>query len=172
MCGEHDIHKRQDAGDRKIESTEKNDKRRSSRRDRRPCILIAKLGQDGHDRGAAVVASALADAGYEVMRAPLFQQPVSVADSVQSEGVDIVGVSSLSGAHLELVGRLLDELASRGLPTRVVVGGIVPGEHAAELASKGVSAIFGPGTSLEAIVESLCECIEQACDAARVGDCL
>ncbi|MDR5671042.1 cobalamin-dependent protein, partial [Burkholderia cenocepacia] len=75
--------------------------RLARRTGRRPRIVIAKLGQDGHDRGAAVVAAALEDAGFDVLRLPLFQQPASVAAAAQAHGADIVGISSLSGAHLE-----------------------------------------------------------------------
>ncbi|AQQ20440.1 methylmalonyl-CoA mutase [Burkholderia cenocepacia] len=129
---------------------------------RRPRIVIAKLGQDGHDRGAAVVAAALEDAGFDVLRLPLFQQPASVVAAAQAHGADIVGISSLSGAHLELVEGLLDELALHRARIPVVLGGIFPAADIRRLKAKGVAATFGPGTPLDAIVEALCACIERA----------
>lgn len=136
--------------------------RLAQRAGRRPRIVIAKLGQDGHDRGAAVVAAALEDAGFDVLRLPLFQQPICVAAAVQAYGADIVGVSSLSGGHRELVEGLLDELASLRAGIPVVLGGIFPAADARHLKAKGVAASFGPGTPLDAIVEALCACIERA----------
>ncbi|KVE85529.1 methylmalonyl-CoA mutase [Burkholderia cepacia] len=136
--------------------------RLAKRAGRRPCIVIAKLGQDGHDRGAAVVAAALEDAGFDVLRLPLFQQPASVAAAAQAHGADIVGISSLSGAHLELVEGLLAELALHRAGIPVVLGGIFPAADARHLKTKGVAATFGPGTPLDAIVEALCACIGRA----------
>jgi methylmalonyl-CoA mutase len=136
--------------------------RLAQRAGRRPRIVIAKLGRDGHDRGAAVVAAALEDAGFDVLRLPLFQQPICVAAAVQAYGADIVGVSSLSGGHRELVEGLLDELASLRAGIPVVLGGIFPAADARHLKAKGVAASFGPGTPLDAIVEALCACIERA----------
>ncbi|SOT45868.1 methylmalonyl-CoA mutase [Burkholderia cenocepacia] len=135
--------------------------RLAKRAGRRPRIVIAKLGQDGHDRGAAVVAAALEDAGFDVLRLPLFQQPASVAAAAQAHGADIVGISSLSGAHLELVEGLLDELALHRAEIPVALGGIFPAADIRNLKAKGVAATFGPGTRLDAIVEVLCACIER-----------
>ncbi|WP_334035535.1 methylmalonyl-CoA mutase [Burkholderia cepacia] len=129
---------------------------------RRPRIMIAKLGQDGHDRGAAVVAAALEDAGFDVLRLPLFQQPACVAAAAQAYGADIVGISSLSGAHLELVEGLLRALASYDAAIQVVLGGIFPAADARRLKMKGVAATFGPGAPIDAIAEALCACIERA----------
>ncbi|WP_217590992.1 methylmalonyl-CoA mutase [Burkholderia sp. GbtcB21] len=136
---------------------------------RRPRIVIAKLGQDGHDRGAAVVAAALEDAGFDVVRLPLFQQPASVAAAAHAHGADIVGISSLSGAHLELVEGLLDEPALHRAGIPVVLGGIFPAADIRHLKAKGVAAAFGPGTPLDAIAEALCACIERA-RCARPAD--
>lgn len=139
----------------------------TSRLGRKPRILIAKLGQDGHDRGAAVVASAMQDVGYEVTQAPLFQEPMAVAERAEAECADVIGISSLSGAHLELVRNLLDELRLRRLSSKVVLGGIVPGAHAHTLTAMGVAAIFGPGMPLDRIAESLCACVEATYDECR-----
>ncbi|WP_260427845.1 MULTISPECIES: cobalamin-dependent protein [unclassified Burkholderia] len=129
---------------------------------RRPRIMIAKLGQDGHDRGAAVVAAELEDPGFDVLRLPLFQQPASVAAAAQAHGADIVGISSLLGGHLELVEGQLDELALHRAEMPVVLGGVFPAADARHLKTKGVAATFGPGTPLDEIVEALCACIERA----------
>jgi methylmalonyl-CoA mutase len=122
---------------------------------RKPRILIAKLGQDGHDRGANVVAGALSDAGFEVLTGQLFASVKSVADMAIDGECDAIGVSSLAGAHLSLVPQLLDELASRDVRMHVVVGGIVPDSHIKMLTGRGVSAIFGPGSRIERVVSRL-----------------
>ncbi|WP_241021618.1 cobalamin-dependent protein [Burkholderia sp. Ac-20353] len=132
----------------------------SKRIGRKPRILIAKLGQDGHDRGAAVVASA----GYDVVRMPLFQQPASVAAAAEAADVDLVGISSLSGAHLELVDAVLRELVARGSTIPVVLGGVVPERHAEQLRNRGVAATFGLGVPL--VVDTLCSCVEKMYDGA------
>ncbi|MBN3778001.1 methylmalonyl-CoA mutase [Burkholderia sp. Ac-20345] len=138
----------------------------SKRIGRKPRILIAKLGQDGHDRGAAVVGSGLEDAGYDVVRMPLFQQPASVAAAAEAADVDLVGISSLSGAHVELVDAVLRELVARGSTIPVVLGGVVPERHAEQLRNRGVAATFGPGVPLDAIVDTLCSCVEMMYDGA------
>jgi methylmalonyl-CoA mutase len=121
-----------------------------------PRILVAKLGQDGHDRGAKAVAGALADAGFEVRLGGLFATPEEVAQLARRHEVDAVGISSLAGAHLDMLPRLiacLREMGLGGLP--VVVGGVVPQADHAVLHAAGVSAIFGPGTQMETIVADL-----------------
>jgi methylmalonyl-CoA mutase C-terminal domain/methylmalonyl-CoA mutase N-terminal domain len=124
-------------------------------------VLIAKLGQDGHDRGANVVAAALSDAGFEVSLGDMFSSPSSTADLAVAQKPDVIGVSSLSGAHRELVSQLLGELADRGAGATVVVGGIVPDEHARWLRHRGVADVFGPGTPLETIVQRLAALVLQ-----------
>jgi methylmalonyl-CoA mutase len=114
---------------------------------RQPRILIAKLGQDGHDRGAKVIASAFADLGFDVDIGPLFQMPAEVARHAVENDVHILGISSLAGAHRTLVPAVIAELARQGRPDIVtIVGGVIPpADHPALLAS-GAAAIFGPGT--------------------------
>lgn len=115
-------------------------------------ILIAKPGLDGHDRGAKVVARALRDAGCEVIYTGLHQTPSQIADIAIQEDVDGVGLSALSGAHLTLFPAVVSELHSRGAHDIVVFGGgVIPDTDIAALKEAGVSPIFGPGTSLEAI---------------------
>jgi len=117
-------------------------------------ILVAKAGLDGHDRGAKVVARALADAGYEVIYTGLHQTPEMVAAAAAQESVDAIGLSLMSGAHMTLFPAVLQALRDRGA-TEVVVfgGGIIPDEDAQSLKDQGVAAIFKPGTSTKDIVE-------------------
>jgi methylmalonyl-CoA mutase, C-terminal domain len=117
-------------------------------------ILVGKPGLDGHDRGAKVVARALADAGFEVVYTGLHQTPEMIAAAAVQEDVDAVGISILSGAHLTLFPAIIEELRQRGAGDKVVFGGgIVPEEDMATLEQAGVAMIFPPGTSTEAIVD-------------------
>ena len=114
---------------------------------RRPRILIAKLGQDGHDRGQQVVASAFADLGFDVDVGPLFQTPEEAAQEAVDNDVHAIGVSSLAAGHLTLIPALKKALAERGRgDILVVVGGVIPPQDYVELYADGVAAIFGPGT--------------------------
>jgi methylmalonyl-CoA mutase C-terminal domain/subunit len=116
-------------------------------------ILVAKPGLDGHDRGAKVVARALADAGYEVVYTGLHQTPEMIAAAAVQESVDAVGLSIMSGAHMTHFPAVLEALRARGAGDVVVFGGgIVPDEDVAALAKLGVAAIFKPGTSTADIV--------------------
>ena len=117
-------------------------------------ILVAKAGLDGHDRGAKVVARALADAGYEVIYTGLHQTPEMVAAAAAQESVDAVGLSLMSGAHMTLFPAVLQALRDRGATDVVVFGGgIIPDDDAQTLKDQGVAAIFKPGTSTKDIVE-------------------
>jgi methylmalonyl-CoA mutase C-terminal domain/subunit len=116
-------------------------------------ILVAKPGLDGHDRGAKVVARALADAGYEVVYTGLHQTPDMIAAAAVQESVDAVGLSIMSGAHMTHFPAVLEALRARGAGDVVVFGGgIVPDEDVAALAKLGVAAIFKPGTATADIV--------------------
>jgi methylmalonyl-CoA mutase C-terminal domain/subunit len=117
-------------------------------------ILVAKVGLDGHDRGAKVVARGLADAGYEVIYSGLHQTPEMVAAAAAQESVDAVGLSIMSGAHMTHFPAVRAALDARGAGAVVLFGGgIVPDEDAAALKAAGVAAIFTPGTSTQAIVD-------------------
>ena len=119
-------------------------------------VLIAKPGLDGHDRGAKVVARALRDAGMEVIYTGIRQTPQMIAEAALQEDVDVVGLSILSGAHLELFPRVVEELKKRGItPDDVLLfaGGIIPDEDVSALKQLGFRAIFGPGTPTHEIVE-------------------
>jgi methylmalonyl-CoA mutase C-terminal domain/subunit len=122
--------------------------------DRKLRILVAKPGLDGHDRGAKVVARALADAGYEVVYTGLHQTPDMIAAAAVQESVDAVGLSIMSGAHMTLFPAVIDALAARGAGDVVVFGGgIVPKDDLPRLAEIGVARIFTPGASTDEIVE-------------------
>lgn len=124
---------------------------------RRPRIMIAKMGQDGHDRGAKVVATAYADLGFDVDIGPLFQTPAEAAKQAVENDVHILGVSSLAAGHKTLVPEVIKALADMGRPEiRVIVGGVIPKQDYDFLYAAGVSGIYGPGTRIsEAAVEIL-----------------
>jgi methylmalonyl-CoA mutase len=116
---------------------------------RRPRILVAKMGQDGHDRGAKVIATAFADLGFDVDVGPLFQTPEEVARMAVENDVHILGVSSLAGGHLALVPEVIQELKRLGRgDILVVVGGVIPAQDFAALREAGAASIFGPGTRI------------------------
>ena len=119
-------------------------------------VLVAKPGLDGHDRGAKVVARALRDAGMEVIYTGIRQTPEMIAEAALQEDVDVVGLSILSGAHLELFPRVVEELQKRGItPDDVLLfgGGIIPDEDVEPLQAAGFKRIFGPGSSTQDIIE-------------------
>ena len=116
---------------------------------RKPRMLVAKMGQDGHDRGANLVASAFADLGFEVVPGPLFQTPQESARLAVEQGVDVVGASSLAAGHKTLVPELIGHLRDMGhADIKVVVGGVIPAQDYEMLREAGAQAIFGPGTNL------------------------
>jgi len=117
-------------------------------------ILVAKPGLDGHDRGAKVIARALRDAGAEVIYTGIRQTPEMIAEAALQEDVDVVGLSILSGAHMELFPLILDELRKRDLLDIIVVaGGIIPEDDHTALNQMGIKAIFGPGTPTPEIAD-------------------
>jgi methylmalonyl-CoA mutase len=116
---------------------------------KKPKILVAKLGQDGHDRGAKVIASAFSDIGFEAIAGPLFQTPDEAADLAIERQVDVVGVSSLAAGHNTLLPVLVEELKAKGAGHIIVVcGGVIPRKDYQFLLDHGVSAVFGPGTNV------------------------
>lgn len=119
-------------------------------------VLLAKVGLDGHDRGIKVVARGLRDAGFHVIYSGLWQQVEAVAQAAQDEDVDWLGLSILNGAHMTLVPQILEALRNRGLVhVGVIVGGILAAGDQAKLKQMGVAECFGPGVSMEKIVEFL-----------------
>jgi methylmalonyl-CoA mutase len=114
---------------------------------RRPRILIAKMGQDGHDRGAKVIATGFADLGFDVDIGPLFQTPEEVAKQATENDVHVIGASSLAAGHKTLIPQLITALKELGRPDiKIVVGGVIPPQDYQFLYDAGVIGIFGPGT--------------------------
>ena len=113
-----------------------------------PRLLVAKIGQDGHDRGAKVIASAFADIGFAVDIGALFATPQEVAKNAVATGARVVGVSSLAAGHMTLVPELIAALKQEGSQALVVVGGVIPPHDYDFLKAQGVAAIFGPGTNI------------------------
>lgn len=125
---------------------------------RRPRILVAKMGQDGHDRGAKVIATAFADLGFDVDVGPLFQTPEETARQAVENDVHIVGMSSLAGGHKTLLPALIDELKKLGREDiLVVVGGVIPAQDYDYLRAHGAAAIFGPGTVIPVAARKMLE---------------
>lgn len=122
-------------------------------------VLVAKLGLDGHDRGVKVVARLLRDAGFEVIYTGLRQTPEMVVAAAVDEDVDAVGLSMLSGAHLALVPPVVAGLRAEGLPTPVIVGGIIPERDVSALHDAGVAAIVAPGASSDELVAAIDDAI-------------
>jgi methylmalonyl-CoA mutase C-terminal domain/subunit len=119
-------------------------------------VLVAKPGLDGHDRGAKVVARALRDAGMEVIYTGIRQTPEMIAEAALQEDVDVIGLSILSGAHMELFPRVVKALKEREIGTDELLlfaGGIIPDDDIAPLKDMGFKAIFGPGTSTQEIIK-------------------
>jgi methylmalonyl-CoA mutase len=134
---------------------------------RRPRLLMAKMGQDGHDRGAKVVGTAFADMGFDVDFGPLFETPEEVARAAVENDVHVVGVSSQAAGHRTLVPQLIEELRKAGgQDILVVCGGVIPPQDHAELRAAGVVAIFGPGTNIPAAAATVLDLLR---DRHRAG---
>ena len=117
-------------------------------------FLVAKPGLDGHDRGAKVVARALRDAGMEVIYTGIRQTPEMIVDSALQEDVDVIGLSILSGAHLEIFPLIMEQLKKKGIEDIIVIaGGIIPEEDYTDLQQMGIKCVFGPGTPLQEIID-------------------
>jgi methylmalonyl-CoA mutase len=137
---------------------------------RRPRILVAKIGQDGHDRGQKVIASAFADLGFDVDIGPLFATPGEAARQAVENDVHIVGVSSLAAAHLTLVPELKAELDKQGRgDIMIVVGGVIPQQDYDALKAAGAEAIFPPGTVIAQAAEQLLRKLSQRLGHGRAA---
>jgi methylmalonyl-CoA mutase len=126
-----------------------------------PKIMVAKLGQDGHDRGAKVIASAFGDIGFDVLAGPLFQTPEEAANLAIASKVHVIGMSSLAAGHKTLAPQLIDTLKTKGAEhIIVVVGGVIPRQDYAFLTEHGVAAVFGPGTNVMDAANSVLDLLE------------
>jgi methylmalonyl-CoA mutase len=134
----------------------------AEREGRRPRILVAKVGQDGHDRGQKVIATAFADLGFDVDVGPLFATPAETARQAVENDVHVLGVSSLAAAHLTLVPEVKAALKELGREDiLVVVGGVIPPDDYEALEQMGAAAIFGPGTVIAQAAEALLAKLEE-----------
>ena len=125
-------------------------------------VLVAKPGLDGHDRGAKIIARALRDAGMEVIYTGIRQTPEMIVEAAAQEDVEVVGLSILSGAHMELFPKIIQGLSAQGMSDVIVVaGGIIPEEDRPALLEAGMSQIFGPGTSTQDIVDYIKSAVEE-----------
>ena len=125
-------------------------------------VVVAKPGLDGHDRGAKVIARALRDAGFEVIYTGLHQTPEQVVETVVQEDADAVGLSLLSGAHMTLFPKVIEQLKEKGADDVLVFGGgIIPDADIAKLKEMGAAAIFTPGSSMASITEWLRQALEE-----------
>ena len=129
-------------------------------------VLVAKPGLDGHDRGAKVIARALRDSGMEVIYTGIRQSPQMITQAAAQEDVDVIGMSILSGAHLEILPEIMELLREQGMgDVIVVVGGIIPKVDRQPLKDLGISEVFGPGTTTGSIVEFIQERIKERAGA-------
>ncbi|KAJ1969172.1 hypothetical protein H4R35_006215, partial [Dimargaris xerosporica] len=130
---------------------------------RRPRLLVAKMGQDGHDRGAKVIASGFADLGFDVDVGPLFQTPQEVAQQAIDADVHAVGVSSQAAGHKTLVPQLIEELRRLGASDKLIIcGGVIPQQDYQFLYDAGVACVFGPGTKIPLAARQVIQKIDQA----------
>jgi methylmalonyl-CoA mutase len=156
----HDIYGKAYEGDPEME-TLTNRLKDYGKAASKPRILIAKLGQDGHDRGAKVIASAFGDIGFDVVAGPLFQTPDEAADLAVANKVQVVGMSSLAAGHKTLAPQLVEALKAKGAnDVIVVVGGVIPRQDYDFLLEHGVSAVFGPGTNVMDAARSVLDLLE------------
>lgn len=127
-------------------------------------VVIAKIGLDGHDRGAKVISRFLRDAGMEVIYTGIRQTPEEISLIAMQEDANLIGISILSGAHITLLPRLIQQLQKNRCDIPVVVGGIIPNDDIDYLKSIGVKEVFGPGSTAEEIVQAIYEIIGYAAD--------
>ncbi len=132
-------------------------------------VFIGKLGQDGHDRGAKLIASALEDAGFEVKLGSLFSNPTELLNQALESNADLIGVSSLSGSHMQLMREFMHTLRLTGLDLPIVIGGVIPPRDAAELISQGVNNVLCSGVSIVDIIKVICSCIDKEFEMLQTG---
>lgn len=150
-------------GDENYVDIQKQVERFAEKVGRRPRMLVAKMGQDGHDRGAKIIATAFADIGFDVDVGPLFQTPAETAREAIENDVHIIGVSSQAAGHKTLIPSLIDALKSEGADDiMIVAGGVIPTQDYDELYEAGVSAIFGPGTNIPDAASKILDVLEES----------
>ncbi len=164
----HGVYARESGSDGKLAEVRSLADQFAARYGRRPRLLVAKMGQDGHDRGAKVIATGFADVGFDIDLGPLFQTPEEVAQQAIENDVHWVGVSSLAAGHKTLVPQLLQALAQAGRgDIQVVVGGVIPRQDYESLIAAGASAVFGPGTP---VLESAASLLKKALELPTANE--
>lgn len=164
----HGVYARESGSDGKLAEVRSLADQFAARYGRRPRLLVAKMGQDGHDRGAKVIATGFADVGFDIDLGPLFQTPEEVALQALENDVHWVGVSSLAAGHKTLVPQLLQALAKAGRgDIQVVVGGVIPRQDYESLLAAGASAVFGPGTP---VLESAASLLKKALELPTANE--
>ncbi len=164
----HGVYARESGSDGKLAEVRSLADQFAARYGRRPRLLVAKMGQDGHDRGAKVIATGFADVGFDIDLGPLFQTPEEVAQQAIENDVHWVGVSSLAAGHKTLVPQLLLALAQAGRgDIQVVVGGVIPRQDYESLIAAGASAVFGPGTP---VLESAASLLKKALELPTANE--
>ena len=164
----HGVYARESTSDGKLAEVRSLADQFAARFGRRPRLLVAKMGQDGHDRGAKVIATGFADVGFDIDLGPLFQTPEEVAQQAIENDVHWVGVSSLAAGHKTLVPQLLHALAQAGRgDIQVVVGGVIPRQDYESLLAAGASAVFGPGTP---VLESAASLLKKALELPTANE--
>ncbi len=155
------------AGDQEFTSIQNEVKKFAAAEGRRPRMLVVKLGQDGHDRGSKVIATAFADIGFDVDIGPLFQTPEEAAQDAIDADVHVIGVSSLAAGHKTLVPQLAAALKAQGaIEILIICGGVIPEQDYQELYDAGAAAIFGPGTNIPKAAKEILRLIRQRRKAA------
>ena len=150
-------------GDESFETIKDDIERFSELEGRRPRMLVVKMGQDGHDRGAKVIATAFADIGFDVDVGPLFQTPDEAAQDAVDNDVHVIGISSQAAGHKTLAPRLIENLEKLGAKDIIVIcGGVIPSKDYNFLYEKGVKAIFGPGTNIPEAAKNILGLIKDA----------
>ena len=158
----HGVYGRSYEGDDEFERIQADVEAFAAEHGRRPRMLVVKMGQDGHDRGAKVIATAFADLGFDVDVGPLFQTPAEAARDAIDNDVHVVGVSSQAAGHKTLVPQLIEELRAQGAEDVVVVcGGVIPPQDIPFLHDAGVAAVFGPGTNIPEAAGDVLELIRK-----------
>lgn len=164
----HGVYARESGSDGKLAEVRSLADQFAARYGRRPRLLVAKMGQDGHDRGAKVIATGFADVGFDIDLGPLFQTPEEVAQQAIENDVHWVGVSSLAAGHKTLIPQLLQALAQAGRgDIQVVVGGVIPRQDYESLLAAGASAVFGPGTP---VLESAASLLKKALELPAANE--